>query len=286
MVLKCELHCHSHHSKGLTMKTECWYTPTQMVEYAKKMGLDCIAMTDHDQITGVEEAVKAGKKCGLTVIPGEEITTAGIDRKRRGHILALGIQERVALGLSVEETVDKIHEQGGIAIAAHPFDISRRGIREKSKLCDAMEVFNAINIERLANWKSNRFAEKNNLVGVTGSDVHTIEMFGYSYTLVDGENNVDSILNAIKKNHLSLHCRYVPTSVISDWAVKRLQMSYDSVEKHINETYFYPKRIVANELLKLVKKSPGRVDYLIKFMGKLGVGGATGYSALKLLFDL
>ena len=268
------------------MTTECWRSPTQMVEYAKRAGLNCLAMTDHDLTTGNKEAVKAGGKYGVTVIPGEEITTAGVDRKRRGHILALGIQECIEPGLSVEETIDKIHEQGGIAVAAHPFDISRRGVRKKAKLCDALEVFNAINIERLANWKTNRFAEKHNLIGVTGSDVHYEKMFGYSYTLVDGENNVDSVLKAIKDGKVRLHCRYVPTKVLSEWAVKRLQMSYDNVEIYIKKNYFYPKRVVALEMLNLVKKSPGRVDYLIKFMGRIGVGGATGYSALKLLFNL
>lgn len=286
MEIKCEFHSHSHYSKGGAITVEGFNSPEEMVERAKKIGLNCIALTDHDMIKGNKEAVKAGKKHGITVIPGEEVRTAGVDYKMRGHVLALGIGEAVKPGLSVEETIDKIHEQGAIAIASHPFDISRRGVREKSVLCDAIESFNAINIERLANWKTKMYAKEHGLIGVTGSDAHWTEMLGYSYTICNADNNIDSILKAIKNGNVRLRCHYVPSDIMTTWAVKRLQMSYDNVQKYVNENYSYPKRAIALELLKIVKKSPGRVDYFINLIGKIGIVGATGYSAMKLLFDL
>jgi predicted metal-dependent phosphoesterase TrpH len=50
-------------------------TPTELVAYGAKKGLAALALTDHDTIDGVEEALEAGKRCGIEVIPGIETTT-------------------------------------------------------------------------------------------------------------------------------------------------------------------------------------------------------------------
>lgn len=62
-----DLHTHSTASDGQ-------YTPTQLVSMAKERGLEALALTDHDTIDGLKEAVQAGKQCGLRVIPGIELS--------------------------------------------------------------------------------------------------------------------------------------------------------------------------------------------------------------------
>ena len=62
-----DLHIHSTASDGQ-------YTPVQLVELAKGCGLTVMALTDHDTMDGLEEAVRAGKQCGLYVIPGVELS--------------------------------------------------------------------------------------------------------------------------------------------------------------------------------------------------------------------
>ncbi len=64
--MKADLHVHSNHSDGS-------YNPEEVIKIAKKAGLSCIALTDHNVVTGIPEAMKAGKKQGLEVIPGVEI---------------------------------------------------------------------------------------------------------------------------------------------------------------------------------------------------------------------
>ncbi len=77
-----DLHVHSNHSDGT-------YTVKELVEYASKKGLKAIALTDHDTVSGVEEALCAGEKCGLKIIPGIEIScTYGSGEL---HILGLNI---------------------------------------------------------------------------------------------------------------------------------------------------------------------------------------------------
>ena len=63
-----DLHAHTTASDGS-------YTPTELVRYAKKKGLSAIAITDHDTIAGVEEAFIEGRKLGIRVIPGAELST-------------------------------------------------------------------------------------------------------------------------------------------------------------------------------------------------------------------
>lgn len=66
--MKCDLHIHSDCSDGI-------FTPEQIVETAKQKGLDCIALTDHDTVLGVDRAIAKGKEVGLKVLCGVEIST-------------------------------------------------------------------------------------------------------------------------------------------------------------------------------------------------------------------
>lgn len=63
----CDLHTHSTASDGQ-------YTPTELIQMAKERGLEALALTDHDTLDGLEEAVRAGQRCGLRVIPGVELS--------------------------------------------------------------------------------------------------------------------------------------------------------------------------------------------------------------------
>ena len=138
-----ELHVHTHKSKGRKIHVEGINSPEEIIKQAKKNGAEAIALTDHDTFT-YDQAKKYAKKYDILLVPGEEITTLD------GHLLAIGISEEVKPGLSLNETLDIIHNQGGIGIAAHPFDIAKFGMRELAVKCDAVEVFNALNMERIS----------------------------------------------------------------------------------------------------------------------------------------
>ena len=80
---KTDLHLHSYFSDG-TM------SPTALVERAVSLGQNKIAITDHDGIDGVEEAVRAGEKLGVEVVPGIEFSTSMKDGPKI-HMLGYGI---------------------------------------------------------------------------------------------------------------------------------------------------------------------------------------------------
>ena len=274
--LKADLHCHSGHSKGDKISVEGLNTPKEMVEHAKRLELDVFALTDHNEFSGVKEAEKAGKESGITIIPGEEISTAS-----GRHIIGLGLTEKISPGKTVDETIDAIRTQGGISIAPHPFDLVNRGIREQARKCDAIEVFNAINLDKFSNKNAKKFVKKNRMPTVAGSDAHCVDMMGYGVTEIQSENNVGSLLKAIKKGKTKIHGSYVPMIVIQYWTLERFNESYWQVMQYIYENYNTPKRAVAEKLLALTKKSPGKIDYLFKGLTYTGLGAAMFYSAAK-----
>jgi hypothetical protein len=93
-------------------------TPAELVNAALKARLDLIAVTDHDTMASVKETQERGTAAGITVVAGQEITTAW---PAQTHIMAWFLDKPVKRGMSVEETVDAIHEQGALAIVPHPF---------------------------------------------------------------------------------------------------------------------------------------------------------------------
>ena len=93
-------------------------TPEELVDAAVQARLDLIAVTDHDTMNSVREVRLRGEGSGLTVVPGQEITTAWPGQT---HILGWFLEKPVKRGMSLEDTVDAIHDQGGLAIVPHPF---------------------------------------------------------------------------------------------------------------------------------------------------------------------
>jgi PHP domain-containing protein len=104
-------HCHTLSSDGMV-------TPAQLVEAAVGAELDLIAVTDHDTMESVSEVQQLGEAAGLAVVAGQEITTAW---PAQTHVMGWFLEKPVKRGMSLEDTVAAIHDQGALAIVPHPF---------------------------------------------------------------------------------------------------------------------------------------------------------------------
>ncbi|MFT8313119.1 MAG: PHP domain-containing protein [Clostridium sp.] len=78
--MKADLHNHSFLSDGILSVQD-------IVLYSKQVGLNCIAITDHDTMAGVLPAYTLGEKIGISVLPGVEISTTDYETKRSVHML-------------------------------------------------------------------------------------------------------------------------------------------------------------------------------------------------------
>jgi len=186
MPIKVDLHVHTNFSNDSIITSE------QLVFYAKKSGLNAVAVTDHDSLEG---AFKIAKETDFLVIPGMEVSSL------QGHIVALDIKERVPRNLSAAETVELIHKAGGIAIACHPFAWLKGSIgKYVTAKFDAVETINASAFPfRRASRKAKDLAERLKLPKVAGTDAHFGPVIGCAYTLVDAEPTVPSVVEAIVK---------------------------------------------------------------------------------------
>jgi predicted metal-dependent phosphoesterase TrpH len=188
MQVKADLHVHTTYSRDSVI------TPKELVFYAKKRGLNAVAVTDHNQVEG---ALNIAKETDFPIIPGTEVSSL------HGHVVGLNVQERIPKGLGADETVDRIHEAGGIAIACHPFVLFKGSIGEHaSAKFDAVETINASAFPfSSATRKANQLAERLRLPKVAGTDAHYGPVIGQAYTVIDAEVNVEAIVKAIANGH-------------------------------------------------------------------------------------
>jgi predicted metal-dependent phosphoesterase TrpH len=195
-LFRLDLHVHTKHSQ------DCYCSVAEVVEAAKRAGLKGIAITDHDSVGGNAEAAKLSSEEFL-VIPGVEISS------KDGHILGLGVSESIPRDLPASETVELIRGQGGIAVAAHPFGLARKiGSVFKARF-DAVEVYNS-RTYFMSNTLARRFAERNHLPMVAGSDAHCPDEIGLAGVGVNCELGLDAVLNAIKRGEASTFGRPLP----------------------------------------------------------------------------
>lgn len=187
--MKFDPHIHSTYSGDARSE------PLDIIKQARKIGLDAIAISDHNEIKGSR---LARKEVGdLIIVPSIEISTS------KGHMLGIGVDEIIPKGLSAVETVDKIHDAGGLAIVPHPFSYYRHGLFCKigrDLLVDGVEVKNARYIFGYSNKQAETLAKEKNLATLGASDSHFLDSIGDCYTEVNtrGEDSVDGILKAIK----------------------------------------------------------------------------------------
>lgn len=269
-----ELHCHSIYSTGRKILAEGSDEPEEIVKMAKKLGIGILAITDHDNLDSLPKARKAAKKAGILLIPGEEVTT------REGHMLALGIEEVVKPHMTIEDSIDSVHGQGGICIAAHPFDRRRYGIGENARKCDAIEGFNALSLDRMPNFYSMKFAKAIKKPVTAGSDAHSIYMMGHGRNEIDA-HSIESCLKAIKKGRVSISGDYVKTDVIVDWMVQRMRYSYYYTTNYMKNNYIQPKKFIGMKLIRLVKRDYGKMNYLFRLAGYGVLGSVLTYSIAK-----
>ena len=203
-MLSVELHTHSSLSYDGRDPVE------DLLERAAAVGLDALAVTDHDEIDASLDAVEKAPEYGLVGIPGMEVTC------RAGHVLALGVEELVPAGLSFQATLDRIHDQGGIAVVPHPFQESRHGVlanisEEALTAADAIEVYNSRLFTGRSNRQAERFARTHGMPMTAGSDAHISQMVGQAITSVGtDERSVDAILNAILDGKTTVEGRRTP----------------------------------------------------------------------------
>ncbi|MFL5955535.1 MAG: glycosyltransferase [Gaiellaceae bacterium] len=157
---------------------DCSVDPAELVDHAESEGLGAIAVTDHNVLGGALETVDEARGRELVVIPAEEVKTDG-----QGEVIGLFLEREIPRGMSFEETIAAIREQGGLVYVPHPFD-RLHAIPDPQTLhrhladIDVLEVYNARLLFEAYNDEALRFARKYNLTMGAGSDAHVLQGVG------------------------------------------------------------------------------------------------------------
>jgi predicted metal-dependent phosphoesterase TrpH len=188
MTLRVEFHCHTLASKDSLAR------PEDLLAACVRKGIDRLVITDHNTIAGARRAKELDPE---RVIIGEEIMTTG------GELLAAFVEEEVPPGLSPQETINILREQGALISVAHPFDLHRKGhwelpvLKEIVPRVDAIEIFNARCMSPRFNTEAQAFAREQSLRGTAGSDAHAVFELGRGIMVLpdfEGASGLASVL--------------------------------------------------------------------------------------------
>ena len=181
---RADIHIHTTASDGFA-------TVEQVLDHIARVGtLSVVAITDHDVLDASLWAYTHRDHYPFELIPGVEVSSAD------GHVLALWVTQPIAAGMSLKETAAAIHEQGGVAVLAHPFEVTvyagaiSRYLRHPEVVqeagIDAIEVHNAGTITPGCNLLARRLAAQLGMSITGGSDGHSLVALGRGWTRFPG----------------------------------------------------------------------------------------------------
>jgi predicted metal-dependent phosphoesterase TrpH len=184
---KADMHLHTLYSDGV-------HGVEALLDHVERhTDLDVIAITDHERLDGALRARQLHASGGYSfdLVVGEEITT------RRGHVLALFVEKRIPALRPLPETLERIHEQGGLAIAAHPLAPLTPSLGRRSLLAlqedpdarhhlDAIELLNPSAAGRARHRERLLLSRQLSLATVGNSDAHVLEHVGSGWTWFPG----------------------------------------------------------------------------------------------------
>jgi predicted metal-dependent phosphoesterase TrpH len=188
--LSVEFHCHTIASKDSLTR------PSDLVDTCRRKGIDRVVVTDHNTIAGARAAHALDPEL---VIIGEEIMTT------LGEILAAFVKEEIPSGLTPQETIRRLQDQGAFISVSHPFDRWRNGSWQENDLleivpqADAIEIYNSRCMLPQFNREARRFAENHNLAGTVGSDAHATFELGQSLMVLELFNGPEEMRDVIRR---------------------------------------------------------------------------------------
>jgi predicted metal-dependent phosphoesterase TrpH len=185
------------------MHTHSEYSPDSRTPLAVQAaalvaaGIDVVCATDHNTIEGaVRLRDLAAEK--LRVIVGEEVSS------RDGEIIGLFLERAIPRDLSAEDTIARIHEQGGIVSVPHPFSRNRlyhlkaAALERVWRTIDCVEIFNAREAFMADNRRADAFAKERGIPGAAGSDAHRSSEIGHAWIEVDEFAGRDDFVAALR----------------------------------------------------------------------------------------
>lgn len=218
-MIKADLHIHTCYS------ADCLTPLERIIECCLERGINCIAVADHNTIAG---ALRLREISPFKVIVAEEILTVV------GEIMGLFLSEEVAQGLSAQETISRIRDQGGLVAIPHPFGRSlpwRPNVLVSTEILSQVDIIEAFN-SRTPFSRSIReaatLAKKHRKAASAGSDAHTLGEIGRAYVQMAEFDGPHDFLSSLAQGQIFGQKSSYLAHFASTWARIRKRMFRDA----------------------------------------------------------
>jgi predicted metal-dependent phosphoesterase TrpH len=191
--LRLDLHVHTCYSE------DCWVSLDSITAAVLRSPVDAIAVMDHNEIEG---ALRLAEEAPFPVIVGEEVAS------EQGEIAGLFLKEWIPPGLSIQETMDRIKEQGGLVYVPHPLArdvpsaVGQRTLETILGQVDILEGFNARILWSADNIVTQEIARQHGLPIAAGSDAHFAREIGRAGVEMDGFVDPESFLSSLRAGRI------------------------------------------------------------------------------------
>jgi predicted metal-dependent phosphoesterase TrpH len=192
-MVRLDLHNHTSHS------ADGFVSPRRLLEIVRERGIDCVAITDHNTVSGaLEAAAEADSDPSLPrVIPGLELLTDV------GEIIGFYVSENIPKGLPVLAAIERLRAQGALVCLPHPHDRLRRGAiapAARQMVAEAVDIIEVVNGRALGPWSNRRSLELARRLGKpqsAGSDAHNGLELARAYMTVAEQPTRETLLGLL-----------------------------------------------------------------------------------------
>ncbi|HEY1662704.1 MAG TPA: glycosyltransferase [Verrucomicrobiae bacterium] len=249
-MLLCDFHIHTNYSDGKLSVPE-------IIDFYGERGFDCICITDHladpkrllgklselSNMTLAQEQIgeyfaiiererqRAWRRYKMLVMTGIEFNKDGYTRKTSAHLLGVDLKAPISASLEIPEIIEKIHEQGALAIASHPHIMKSEWGKNTLYLWENQEKFAPM----LDAWE---IANRNNIFNdiglkrlpfIANSDFHKPKHIYSWKTLIHCEKDYEAIKDCIRRNE------HVAITLYRDFAgaAKGAKHGFDTPMPHL-----------------------------------------------------
>ena len=183
------------------------YSAKELIDYTAKLGFDVLAITNHHKIHYNKDLNDYAKKKNILLIPGVETHINGKE--------VLLLNTRKPDNLKDYSDLERLRKENVIVIAPHAFYPPKQCLKEK--LIKNIKYFDAIEychyylpFFNKYNKKAVRTAKKYNKTIIGSSDCHSLFQVNHTYSLIDADKDIDSVLEAIRKGKIEIKTKFLP----------------------------------------------------------------------------
>jgi predicted metal-dependent phosphoesterase TrpH len=197
--LKADLHLHTREGDAFIA-----YGARELIDRAAQEGFDVLSITNHDTLTFDRELAGYARERGILLIPGVEATVEG------KHVLLYNLDVPPHWIRSFAD-LRRYRQPDWLVVAPHPFYLGSiclgRRLRREIDLFDAVEFSHFYTRRIDFNRAAVRFARDAGRPLVGSSDAHLGRQFGTTYSLIEAQRTVGSVLAAIRAGHVRVVTR-------------------------------------------------------------------------------